>query len=114
MTPAIDALQAVGIPHTIHPYDHDPARRSFGIEAAEKLGVAPERVFKTLIVAVDSAGLCVGVVPVAQQLNMKRLAKAAGGKKAGMADTRLAERTTVRNGRHESCRAKTAASYLSR
>ena len=35
-----------------------------------------------------------GVVPVAQQLNMKRLAKAAGGKKAGMADTRLAERTT--------------------
>jgi Cys-tRNA(Pro)/Cys-tRNA(Cys) deacylase len=94
MTPAIDALQAVGIPHTIHPYDHDPARRSFGIEAAEKLGVAPERVFKTLIVAVDSAGLCVGVVPVAQQLNMKRLAKAAGGKKAGMADTRLAERTT--------------------
>ena len=94
MTPAIEALRAAGIAYTIRPYDHDPASRSFGREAAEKLGVDPERVFKTLIVALESRKLCAAIVPVARQLNMKSLAKAAGGKKAAMAEIQLVERTT--------------------
>jgi len=94
MTPAVKMLKASSIPYTVHTYDHDPMSRSYGLEAAEKLGIAPQRVFKTLIVMFETKRLCVGVISVEQQLNMKRIAKAAGGKKAGMADSQLAERTT--------------------
>mgnify|MGYP001269126957 FL=1 len=94
MTPAVKVLKASSIPYTVHTYDHDPMSRSYGLEAAEKLGIAPQRVFKTLVVMLETKRLCVGVISVEQQLNMKRIAKAAGGKKAGMADSQLAERTT--------------------
>lgn len=94
MTPAVKVLKASSIPYTVHSYDHDPMSRSYGLEAAEKLGIAPQRVFKTLVVMLETKRLCVGVISVEQQLNMKRIAKAAGGKKAGMADSQLAERTT--------------------
>ena len=94
MTPAVKVLKASSIPYTVHSYDHDTMSRSYGLEAAEKLGIAPQRVFKTLVVMLETKRLCVGVISVEQQLNMKRIAKAAGGKKAGMADSQLAERTT--------------------
>ena len=96
MTPAVKVLKASSIPYTVHSYDHVPMSRSYGLEAAEKLGIAPQRVFKTLIVMLETKRLCVGVISVEQQLNMKRIAKAAGGrgKKADMADSQLAERTT--------------------
>ncbi|GGQ60216.1 Cys-tRNA(Pro)/Cys-tRNA(Cys) deacylase [Streptomyces pilosus] len=98
-TPATVALTAAGVPFTVHSYDHDPSHPSYGEEAAEAMGVAPERVFKTLVADVDGA-LTVAVVPVAGQLDLKALASAAGGKRAAMADPALAERTTgyVRGG----------------
>ncbi len=98
-TPATVALTAAGVPFTVHSYDHDPSRPSYGEEAAEAMGVAPERVFKTLVADVDGA-LTVAVVPVAGQLDLKALAAAVGGKRAAMADPALAERTTgyVRGG----------------
>ncbi|HEY4225546.1 MAG TPA: Cys-tRNA(Pro) deacylase [Pseudolysinimonas sp.] len=92
-TPATVALQRAGIPFTEHAYAHDPAAASFGLEAAEALGVEPDRVFKTLLVEVDG-GLVVGIVPVAGKLDLKALASAVGGKKAAMADAALAERRT--------------------
>lgn len=92
-TPATAALTAAGIRFTPHPYDHDPAAASFGLEAAAALGVPPARVFKTLLADVDGA-LVVAVVPVAGQLDLKALAAAVGGKKARMADPQLAERKT--------------------
>lgn len=74
-------------------YAHDPACASYGLEAAEKLGVDPERVFKTLVA--DLGGeLVVAVIPVEAMLGLKHLAKAAGAKKAAMADKSLVERTT--------------------
>jgi Cys-tRNA(Pro)/Cys-tRNA(Cys) deacylase len=77
----------------VHSYDHDPRHGAYGLEASDALGVAPERVFKTLVAEVDGA-LTVGVVPVAGHLDLKALAAAAGGKKAVMADVAAAERAT--------------------
>jgi len=98
-TPATVALTSAGVPFTIHSYDHDPSHPSYGEEAAEAMGVSPDRVFKTLVADVDGA-LTVAVVPVAGSLDLKALATAVGGKRAAMADPSLAERTTgyVRGG----------------
>ncbi|KUN19244.1 aminoacyl-tRNA deacylase [Streptomyces antibioticus] len=98
-TPATVALTAAGAQYTVHAYDHDPSHPSYGEEAAEAMGVSPERVFKTLVADVDGT-LTVAVVPVAGQLDLKALAAAVNGKRAAMADPTLAERTTgyVRGG----------------
>ncbi|MGW0081803.1 Cys-tRNA(Pro) deacylase [Streptomyces sp. NPDC003393] len=98
-TPATVALTAAGVDHTVHSYDHDPSHPSYGEEAAEAMGVSPERVFKTLVADVDGS-LTVAVVPVSGSLDLKALASAVGGKRAAMADPALAERTTgyVRGG----------------
>ncbi|MGW2032321.1 MULTISPECIES: Cys-tRNA(Pro) deacylase [Streptomyces] len=98
-TPATVALTAAGVDFTVHAYDHDPSHPSYGEEAAQAMGVSPERVFKTLVADVDGS-LVVGVVPVAGSLDLKALAAAVGGKRAAMADPALAERTTgyVRGG----------------
>ena len=92
-TPATVALTAAGIPFTAHPYEHDPAAPSYGLEAASALGVEPDRVFKTLLADTD-AGLVVGVVPVTGMLDLKALAAAVGAKRAVMADSAIAERRT--------------------
>jgi Cys-tRNA(Pro)/Cys-tRNA(Cys) deacylase len=92
-TPATVALTDAGIPFAVHAYHHDPAAASFGLEAAQALGVEPERVFKTLLADTD-AGIVVGVVPVTGMLDLKALAAAVGAKRATMADPAVAERRT--------------------
>ncbi len=92
-TRATAALHTAGIAFTEHAYAHDPAAASFGLEAAQSLGVEPDRVFKTLLAEVDGR-LVVGIVPVTCRLDLKALAIAAGGRKAAMADAALAERRT--------------------
>jgi len=94
MTPAIITAKKNKVSHKIHEYSHDEASESYGLEAAEKMGVAAERVFKTLVVALDSKELVVGVIPVSSMLSMKLIAKAAGAKKAAMADKSDVERST--------------------
>lgn len=94
MTPAINALKKAGIEFNVHEYAHDPDAESYGLEAAEKLGVEPGRVFKTLVVQLDDGRLAVGIVPVATSLNLKALAVALGVKRAELADPDRAERTT--------------------
>ena len=86
MTPAINTARKAGIYYWIHEYSHDPTAESYGLEAAEKLQLDPARVFKTLVVKLDSKQLAVAIIPVQSQLNMKRIASAAGAKKAEMAD----------------------------
>jgi Cys-tRNA(Pro)/Cys-tRNA(Cys) deacylase len=92
-TTATVALERAGIAFTVHEYAHDPRASSYGQEASEALGVPADRVFKTLIAAVDG-GLVAGVVPVEGQLDLKALAAAAGGKRAVMAEVGAAERAT--------------------
>jgi Cys-tRNA(Pro)/Cys-tRNA(Cys) deacylase len=79
-TTATVVLERAGIPFTVHEYGHDPRHESYGLEASQALGIPPERVFKTLIAAVDGT-LVAGVVPVTGQLDLKALAAAAGGKR---------------------------------
>jgi len=92
-TPATVALEKAGVTFTVHAYDHDPRSASYGLEAADALGLDPDAVFKTLLAEVDGE-LVVAVVPVSGQLDLKALASAVGGKRAAMADPAVAERTT--------------------
>jgi Cys-tRNA(Pro)/Cys-tRNA(Cys) deacylase len=92
-TPATVALTRAGVAFTLHEYAHDPRAPSFGLEAAEVLGLDPACVLKTLVASVDGA-LTVGVVPVSGQLDLKALARAVGGSRAAMADVTAAERAT--------------------
>ena len=92
-TPATAALMTAGIPFTEHAYDHDPANRNFGDEAAAALGLDPEQVFKTLLVDVDGS-LVVAVVPVTGKLDLGALSAAVHGKRVTMADPALAQRRT--------------------
>ena len=92
-TPATALVARADVEHRIHEYDHDPAAPSYGLEAAEQLGVEPAGVFKTLVAEVDGR-LTVAVVPVAARLDLKALAAAAGGRKAVMAEPAAAERAT--------------------
>jgi Cys-tRNA(Pro)/Cys-tRNA(Cys) deacylase len=87
-TPAIAAAERAGIRFSLHEYAHDPRSESYGLEAAEKLDVEAERLFKTLVVSVDG-GLAVALVPVSAQLDLKAL-----GKRARMADRGDAQRAT--------------------
>lgn len=93
MTPAINIAKKHKIKYTVHEYEHDPSAEAYGKEAAEKLGVDPERVFKTLVAA-SGKDLFVAVVPVMKRLDLKLLAKAVKAKKVAMADVRLVEKTT--------------------
>ena len=85
MTPGINVAKKAKVAHKVHEYTHDSSSESYGLEAAEKLGVPEARVFKTLIVNLDGKELAVGVIPVSSMLSMKLMAKAAGVKKATMA-----------------------------
>src|SRR6478736_7476308 len=92
-TPATVALTRAGVAFEARSYEHDPAAPSYGLEAAEALGVPPARVFKTLLVQ-GEGGLAVAIVPVDRQLDLKAVSAALGAKKVSMADPALAERST--------------------
>ncbi|MDQ1567670.1 MAG: Cys-tRNA(Pro)/Cys-tRNA(Cys) deacylase [Actinomycetota bacterium] len=92
-TPATAMVAKAKVEHRIHEYHHDPAAASYGVEAAEQLGVDPAGVFKTLVAEVDGR-LVVAVVPVAARLDLKALAAAAGSRRAVMAEPADAERAT--------------------
>ena len=94
MTPAIDVAKENEISFKVHEYSHDPASESYGGEAAEKLGVPQEQVFKTLVVSLDGKELAVGIIPVSSRLSLKLIAKALGAKKATMATKSDVERAT--------------------
>jgi len=94
MTPAINLAKSLDLDYQVHEYSHDPSAASYGEEAADKLGVPPEQVFKTLVVSDEATKLAVAIVPVCSQLNLKKVAKALGCKKVQMADPKAVERST--------------------
>lgn len=93
MTPAIIMAEKNKVVFQVHQYKHDKKHTSYGLEAAEKMNVQPELVFKTLVVEVDKQ-LVVAVLPVTEQLNLKAVANALKAKKAHMADKNDVLRST--------------------
>jgi Cys-tRNA(Pro)/Cys-tRNA(Cys) deacylase len=94
VTPAINAARKAKINYVVHEYHHDPSKESYGLEAANKLGISEGRVFKTLVVSSAGKELAIGVIPVSSMLSMKLFAKALGIKKASMAEASEVERST--------------------
>jgi len=92
-TPATAALHKAGIPFELATYAYDPDAERVGLQAAEAMGVDPGCVFKTLMAEVDGKPVCV-VVPSDEEVNMKKLAAAFGGKTAQMMKPAVAERLT--------------------
>lgn len=93
MTPAVQAAKKAKVAFQLHSYEHDTKAESYGLEAAERLGLPPAQVFKTLVALVDEVPV-VAMVPVAHQLDLKCLARAQGGKKAVMCPPDKAQRLT--------------------
>lgn len=101
-TPAVAALLRASVAHTVHTYE--AGSDDFGAEAArimgDRLGVAPERVFKTLVLATarppegSRVALAVAVLPVTAQLGLKAAAAALNCGKAALAPVEGAEKTT--------------------
>lgn len=100
MTPAIQLAKQRGLDYQLHEYTHDNSAASYGLEAAEKLGVEVKQVFKTLVVSTDHGSLAVAILPVDRTLNFKKMAKALSAnkmlicKKVQMADPKQVERST--------------------
>ena len=92
-TRATQALQQAGIAFTVHSYEYDPNAERIGLQAAEAMGADPASVLKTLMVLVDSRPACV-ILPSDQEVNLKKLAAALGGKAAQMMKPADAERIT--------------------
>jgi Cys-tRNA(Pro)/Cys-tRNA(Cys) deacylase len=92
-TPATYALDAARIPFVLHEYDYDPAAARIGLQAADALGVSPERLLKTLMARAGAKIVCV-LVPPDREVNLKKLAAAAGAKSAAMCKPDEAERVT--------------------
>ncbi|GJE03395.1 Cys-tRNA(Pro) deacylase [Methylobacterium isbiliense] len=92
-TRATLALTRAGVAHSVHAYAYDPDAARIGLQAAEALGVPPERLLKTLMAQVDGKPVCV-LVPSDREVSLKRLAAAFGGKSAAMMRPAEAERLT--------------------
>ncbi len=94
MTPAIEMLKKNKCDFKIHKYDHDPECTNFGEEAALKLGLDENQVYKTLLVELTPKELVVCVLPVANQLSLKEVAFSFSVKKAVMANKDEAQKVT--------------------
>jgi len=94
VTPAVTEVRRAKVEFELLAYEHDPSAASYGLEAAEVLGLDPQSVFKTLVAERDDGGLVVALVPVARTVDLKALAAAVGAKRVAMADPAAAERAT--------------------
>lgn len=99
MTPAIVALEQAGVAFSVHEYRWGDTQEGYGLDAAAKLGLDPDQVFKTLLVTADGAS-AVAIVPVSCRLAPKAVGRALGCKRVEMCDPDVAERITgyVRGG----------------
>lgn len=92
-TPGLRFLASKGVEVSLHPYSYDPNADAVGLAAARALGLDPALTLKTLMVEVDGKPACC-VIPSDQQLSMKKVATAFGGKSAAMMPPQKAERLT--------------------
>ena len=87
VTNAMRLLTQAGIAFGTSEYPVDESDLS-GVHAAAMLGVDADCVFKTLVVRGERKGVCVCVIPVAEELDLKKCAAAMGDKKVEMIHVR--------------------------
>jgi Cys-tRNA(Pro)/Cys-tRNA(Cys) deacylase len=92
-TPATLALEKAGVAFTLYEYDYDPNAARIGMQAAEALGIEPARLLKTLMARAGQEVVCV-LLASDREVNLKKLAAAAGAKSAAMVGAQEAERIT--------------------
>lgn len=76
-------LESLGIPFELREYEVDPEDLS-AITVAKKIGMPPEQVFKTLLTTGGTGSYVFAVIPGDAELDFKKLARAAGLRKAEM------------------------------
>ena len=81
-TNVMRTLEQKKIPYTAHSYD--PEGPIDGVSVAQTLGQPPEQVFKTLVTKGASGAYYVFDIPVAENLDLKKAAKAVGEKSVAM------------------------------
>lgn len=77
-------LEQLGIPFELRTYEVDPGDLS-ALAVAKKVGMPPEQVFKTLLTSGGPGAYVFAVIPGDAELDLKKLARAAGLRKAEMA-----------------------------
>ena len=77
-------LEQKNIPYTPHTYEHEEGVAVDGVTVAASLGQDPECVFKTLVARGASKGIYVFCIPVAENLDLKKAARAVGEKSIEM------------------------------
>jgi Cys-tRNA(Pro)/Cys-tRNA(Cys) deacylase len=82
-TNAARILESLAIPYTLQEYDVDPDDLS-AIAVARKIGLPVEQVFKTLLTTTGPDQYAFAVIPGDAELDFKKLARAAGARKAEM------------------------------
>lgn len=92
-TNAARLLETLGIPYTTREYVVDPENLSAG-NVARKISMPVEQVFKTLLCRLQDGEYVFGVVPGNSELDLKKLAIAAGAKKAELASLKDVEPLT--------------------
>ena len=92
-TPATVALEQAKVAFKLHEYDYDPNAAKVGMQAAEALGIEPARLLKTLMAKAGDEVVCV-LLASDREVNLKKLAAAAGAKHAAMLGAGDAERIT--------------------
>lgn len=73
-------LEQAGISYKAEEYEYNEDDLS-GVHAAEVLNIDPDMMFKTLVARGDKNGIMVFCIPVAEELDLKKAAKAANDKK---------------------------------
>lgn len=82
-TNVMRVLEQHGIAYTPHEYPHDKEAVD-GVTVARLLGQDPDQVYKTLVARGKSGGFYVFCIPVAEELDLKKAAKAVGEKAVEM------------------------------
>ena len=86
-TNAARILERLGVDYNILEFDVDEDDLS-AQDAARKLGLPPEQIFKTLVARGDKSGIIIACVPGGKELDLKALARVSGNKKVELAPLR--------------------------
>lgn len=82
-TIACRLLDSLKIPYTVHAYEWDEEALD-ALTVAAKVGIAPHRIFKTLVLRADKTGVLLACLPGNRELDLKALASASGNKHVEM------------------------------